>query len=139
MNIFERAARARLRFTAPAGTVPAGELTVEHLFDLPLTATGSRLSLDRLGQAVRRDLREFGEESLVDLKTDPRKTELELKFELIKHVIASKQADLVAAATRAANMAERQQLLEIKARKQAGKLEEMSEEAIEKRLAELGG
>jgi len=53
MNIFERAARAKVRFSSAVG-----ELTTEQLFDLPLTATGNRLSLDAVARDIYRGAQE---------------------------------------------------------------------------------
>ena len=64
MDIFEKAAREKLRFDSPIG-----DLTTEQLWDLPLTSANiQRPSLDFMARAVSRELRDFGEESF-DSKT----------------------------------------------------------------------
>lgn len=133
MNIFERAARAQLRFSSGIG-----QLTAENLFELPLAATGNRASLDRLACETYNELQALGAVSFVDAKPNPRKTELELKLEIIKHVIASKQAEAAAAETKAKNVRERERLLEVLAKKKDAQLEGLSEEEILKKLEEIG-
>jgi hypothetical protein len=133
MNIFERAARAKLRFPSPAG-----DLTVEQLFDIPLSARTGKLDLDSLARATYMELQQIGELSFVDERPDPRKTELELRFEIIKHVIDAKKADKAAAEKAAETRELRNRLLDAKAAKQEQRLSELSEEDIDKQLAALG-
>lgn len=132
MNIFERAVRAKLRFTSSVGI-----LSAEDIFELPLTNTGNRASLDKIAREVYSELKTFDEISFVDTKPNPVKIELQLKFDIIKHVIESKKADLSAAETRLKNDERRRKLSEILAKKQDASLEGMSEEDILKELEAL--
>jgi hypothetical protein len=132
MNIFERAARAKLRFRA-SGSV----LAVEDLFDLPLSATGSRLSLDRIARDTHSQLKTFDEVSFVDTKPNPEKVTLDLQMDIIKHVIESKKLDFAAAAARVEKMELRKKLAEKLAQKRDQKLDQMSEEDILKQLNDL--
>lgn len=133
MNIFERAARAKLRYPSPVG-----ELSTEQLWDLPLTARGNRADLDSTARAIHNELKSIEEGSFVNLKPDPRKTTLELKLEIVKHVIASKISDMEAAEKAAATKARKEQLLSALAHKQEQDLMGMSKEQIEKELEQLG-
>ncbi len=133
MNIFERASRAKLRFDSTVGY-----LTAEQLFDLPLSATRSTVTtLDSVGRTIVREINSITTESLVETKPDPRKAELELKLEIVKHVIAAKQADELAAVSRAAKAEERRILREAYADKKTDAIKSLSVEEIEKRLAAL--
>lgn len=132
MNIFERAARNRTRFQ-----VTGGNLTVEDLFDLPLTASGNKRDLDKVAREIYAELKGYEETSFVSSKPEPRKIELQLQMDLVKHVIESKQRDLAAAETRAATLREERRLLEVLEKKEGQKFEAMDEAAIRQRLAEI--
>lgn len=136
MNIFERASRAKLRFPSSVG-----DLTSEQLWDLPLTATkGSRPDLDGVARAVlHTELKSIEEGSFVNVAPDPRKTELELKLEIVKHVIASKLADAAAAAKRTETAERKRKLLAALASKEEQALSGMTKEQLEAEIAALGG
>lgn len=132
MNIFERASRAKLRFDSNVGAI-----TTEQLWDLPLTTrSGKRdaLDLDTVGRAIVRELNSITTESLVETKPDPRKTDLELKLEIVKHVIASKQADAAAAEARAAKIEKKSKILEALATAETRELAGKSKEELLKEL-----
>lgn len=132
MNIFERAAREKLRFASSVG-----ELTTEQLWDLPLTAKGERPDLDKLARSVFSGLRSLEEGSFVTLKPDPRKVEAELRLDILKHVIQAK-IDAKAAAEKAAENAERKRkLLAALSHKEEAALVGMSKEEIEREIAKL--
>jgi len=81
MNMFEEASRLKLRFPSPKGA-----LTVEDLWDLPLTSTRAA-SLDLVAKTVNRSLKELDEESFVTPGSKAN-TEETLKLDILKHVIA---------------------------------------------------
>lgn len=132
MNIFERAARTKLRFASAVGN-----LNTEQLWDLPLTTKGNRVSLDNLAKSVNRDLKEVEEESFVETpsKSD---SEMRLRLDILKYIIADKLARKEAADKRAEKAAEKDKLLRLLERKQEAALEELSAEELEARLAALG-
>lgn len=132
MNIFERAVRSKLRFMTSIGV-----LSSEDLFDLPLLLPNGRACLDKVARETNLSLRAYGEDSFVEEKPAAAKIELQLKLDIIKHVIASKQADAAAAETRVKNEARRQKLLEVLAKKQDASLEGMDEADILKELEAL--
>lgn len=134
MNIFERATRAKLRFESSVGL-----LSVEQIWDLPLTAKGGRPSLDALTRAAHLELKNLEEGSFVEVKPNPRKIELELQFEILKHVIASKLADKAAAEKVAENAERKRKLLAALSAKEENELTSMTKEQIEKAIAELNG
>jgi hypothetical protein len=132
MNIFERASRAKLRFSSSVG-----ELTTENLWDLPLTAKGDRPNLDTLARAVHSELKDLDEVSFVNVKPDPRKSDLELRLEILKHVIEAKMTAKAAAEKAAENAERKRKLLAALDAKQEQELVGMSKDQIEAEIAKL--
>ncbi len=90
---FERASRLKLRFDSPKG-----QLTVEDLWDLPLTSATNRANLDSIAVALHRQTREAAEVvSFVDKTAPTGSDELLLKFEIVRHVIRVRVAERDAA------------------------------------------
>ena len=83
--MFEKATRMKLRFDTPLGSLP-----VEDVWDLPLLshngARGKKACLDDLAKTLNQELKTTDHESFVLKQTTPNK-ELQLKFELVKHII----------------------------------------------------
>lgn len=131
MNIFEQASRQKLRFPTNKG-----ELTTEQLWDLPLQSK-SQFDLDTVAKSVSGELRGATEESFVATTVNPAKKELELKLEIVKHVIAVRIAENEAAHNAAARKAEREKLLGILADKQDEELKNLTPEQIKERLTAL--
>lgn len=137
MDIFERAARSKLRFDSIRG-----QLTTEDLWDLPLTASSRatrdvKVDLDTIARSISATLRSIGQDSFVEMKPDPRKPTLELQLDILKHIIASKVSDAQAAETRAAKAEQRRILTEALAEKESEEVGKMSKEEILAKLAEL--
>lgn len=133
MNIFEFATRQKLRFSSSKG-----DLSVEQLWDLPMKSNTGKLDLNGIAIGIARQLRDSTELSFVEDRPDPAKRELEIKLELVKHIIATKQADS-AAILDAKKIADRKaRLTEALDAKQNEALASMSEEDIRKELASLG-
>ena len=132
MSMFEQATREKFRFPSIKG-----DLTTEQLWDLPLTAKND-FSLDGVAKAVNHELKGADEESFVETKSNPRKKELEAMLEILKHIIAVRQAENAAARTSQERRAERARLEAILATKQAAALEGLSEADIQARLDALG-
>lgn len=133
MNLFEIAARKKYRFPSVKGTV-----TVEQLFDMTLTAANG-FCLDQVAKDINASLKSVSEESFVAVTSNPLKGVLEDQLEIVKHVIAVKQAEN-AARVDAANRAEqREKLRQILRDKQDKSLEDLSEDELNKRLDALGG
>ena len=105
MNIYERASRNKLRFDSMAG-----HLTVEQLWDLPLSTTRPQVSLDQLAQSVNSRLTSATTESFVNPKPNPEAKLYQLQLDILKHIIESKLADKEAATTRAAKATQRAKL-----------------------------
>lgn len=79
MNMFEQSVRSKLRFETSKGS-----MNVEDLWDLKLT--GGQISLDGLAKGINKQLKEEEEESFVVQKSKSSTT-LNLKFEIVKHII----------------------------------------------------
>ncbi len=133
MEIFERASRAKIRYPSSAG-----DLTTEQLWDLPLSHMRSTgVDLDKIARQVNGELKSIAEGSFVSLTPDPRQTELELKLDVLKHVIASKLAARTAAETAMANAERKRVLLSVLAAKEESQLAGMSREEIKAEIAKL--
>lgn len=130
-NLFQLASRQKFRFQSIKG-----ELTTEQLWDLPLTARGG-FNLDEVAKQVAAELKAAGEESFVQKNSNPAKSKLEAKLEIVKHIIAAKLEEAEKATKASQNQEERQRLLAVLNRKQDAALEELTPEQIQARLAEL--
>lgn len=131
-NIFELATRQNLTFETNRGII-----NVCQLWDLPLVSN-NQFNLDNVARAINHTLKSVSEESFVKPIDNPEKNKLELKLDVVKHIIAVKiqeQADREAAAKR---QAERSKLLALLDKKKDAEMEALTPEEIEKRLKELG-
>ncbi len=126
MNIFERAVRNKVRFA----TQRNGEITTEDLFDLSLT------SLNDIGKGIIKQLKAEQEESLIETKSKAS-VELELKLELVKHVIAAKQAQAEIDKNRAQKQSQLSFLKKLKEEKEIENLKGKSLEELDAQIAEL--
>ncbi len=131
-DIYKYAAQNKLRFPSRKG-----ELTVEDLYQLPLKAqTG--FDLNSVAIAVSTQLKALGEESFVeDTSSDPRKTALQVALDVVKDVIATKQAENKAALAKRERSEERRKILDALAAKKDQQLSAASVEELEKKLAAL--
>lgn len=130
VNIFEEASRLRLRFSTPQGM-----LTVEDLWDLPLTSTRSAANLDDIARACSKRVKEAATESFV---TRPAKTDeaAQLALDVAKRVIEVRLAENEAASK--ARREEKERLLGILSEKKDEELiKGSSVEEIEARIAAL--
>lgn len=96
VNVFEVASRQKLRFDTPRGQV-----TVEDLWDLPLTSTVGKPNLDAIAVELHQKMNQTSL-SFVSSRTKDQ-TEASVKFAIVKHVIDVKMAE----AAEAANARER--------------------------------
>lgn len=131
MNLFEIATRKALRFPSIKG-----ELSTEQLWQLPLTSKVG-VDLDTLAKAINKELKDTEEESFVATNSNPRRNDLQVKLDILKHIIGVKQEEIAAATKRQANAMERQKLQELLARKNDQALEALTPEQIAAKLAAL--
>ena len=135
MNIFEYATRTKLRFASTRG-----ELTLEQLWDVPLrprSGAGDDFHLNAVAKAANKAWKDISEESFVETAKTPEHTRRETALEIVRHIIDTKLAEEEAGKKRANNLLEREKLLAILAEKQAGKLSELSEKELQRRIAAL--
>lgn len=133
-DIFKYAARHKLRFPSTRG-----ELTVEQLWDVPLRMRdGSRdgFNLNEIAKSVSRAVKET-EENFVETTRTVEQARREAAMEIVLDVISTKLAEEKAAATRAKNKQDQALLLAILAEKKAGKLSELSEKELERKIKAL--
>jgi hypothetical protein len=125
MSIFEKASKAKLRFSTSRG-----QLSTEDLWDLSLE------SLDSIAVAIDKALETAGKKSFIG-KRDTTNTTLELQLEILKHIIEVKLAEKDAKAKRVERNAQLAQLKELAASKSNEALQGKSLEEINKMIAEL--
>lgn len=125
MNNFEKATRLRLRFETSRGN-----LNVEDLWRLSLA------ELDKLAIALNKQLKESSEESFIKAKSKDNKL-LELRFDIVKHIIETLLSEDEEKKKAADKRAKREQLLELIAKKKNQELEGKSLEELEAELTKL--
>lgn len=125
-NMFEKAARLKLRFQANQGN-----LSVEELFDLSLA------SLDNMAQVVNKKLRDEGEESFLPTTTRKPTTHNDLRLDILKHIIGIKVVEQEARKARTEKAATISRLKELAMAKADEQLASKSLEEITKQIAEL--
>ena len=130
-DIFKQATKLKLRFSSVRG-----DLTVEDLWDLPLTSK-SNLSLDGVGKPIQKALRESDEDSLVDVPTTSKNELNSLRLAIIKEIISVKQEENLIKQNQAAIESQKALLKQALASKKVEEIHSLSVEELEKRLASL--
>jgi hypothetical protein len=131
MNLFEFATRNKLRFSSIKG-----ELTAEQLWDVPLRSNDG-FNLNEVAKQANKSWKAATEESFVEAPRTSAHVRLEVALDLVKHVINAKLSEEETAKTRADNRIEKEKLLKILAEKQNGKLSDLSEKELQRRIAAL--
>lgn len=124
MNLFEVATRANYQFPF------RGMINVIDLWDLSLT------NLDSVFKTLNAEVKKFEEESLLRTKLKEDE-EISNKIEIVKYIVNVKLNEKKKRENDIKNAETRQKLLEIKAKRQNAALENMSDEELDKALAEL--
>jgi hypothetical protein len=130
MNIFEKASKVGYRYQTVRGLV-----TTEDLWDIPLSSR-SGFCLDSIAIAIDKKINETKSTSFVTANSNADPDD-EVKLEILKHVIKTKQEESEAKRNRMKRAQQRQKLLEIKANKEDSKLNELDIAEIDKLIAEL--
>lgn len=125
MELFERASRAKLRFS-----MSRGEASAEDLWDLSLE------SLNTIAVKVNKAIKDEGEESFIETKSKAL-TQNQLRLDILKHVIKAKQDAKTAATTRALNQAKAGQLKQLIADKSNEALANKTIEELQGMLGEV--
>ena len=123
--MFEKASRLKLRFDSTQG-----QLSVEDLWDLPLSSTRGRTCLDDIAIGLDKAMKETSCTSFVN-KTSRTNELTKLKFDIVLKVIEVRQAEAEAAELKKGSAEKKQKLLEIIARKQDASLENKSVEELQ--------
>lgn len=133
--MFEKASKLKLRFTTAIGN-----LTVEDLWDLPLTKESSPtrdyVSLDDIARSASRDLKASEEESFVVKKTRDNKIQ-QLRMDIVKHVIEVKLANIEKAEKSAITKEKKAKILAMLANKEDEALAGKSTEELQELLDDL--
>lgn len=128
--MFEKASRLKLRFSTPQG-----QLSVEDLWDLPLSSNNTnRANLDDIAKGLHRLLKNDDNVSFVH-KATPAESGNQLAFDIVKHVIEVRLAEAELAEKSKANRARKQHILSLIADKQD---KELGEKSVEELLALVG-
>ena len=126
MDLFLEATRRALRFPSSKG-----EITVEDLWQIPLTATGGKANLDDVAKALHIQTKQTTEAvSFVNPTTSNANTELTMKFEIVKRIIEVRVKERDEAALEAKRRQDKQRLLELIAKKEDQALEGLSVEDL---------
>ena len=123
-KLFETATRNKMRFPF------RGMISVEDLWDLSLT------NLDSVFKILNAEAKKSEEESLLETKSKENE-ELSNKIEIVKYIVNIKLEEKKTRENARKNAEMKQRLLEIKAKRQDAALENMSDEDLDKMLAEL--
>lgn len=123
-NIFEYATKNRLRFPCK------GSQSTEDLWSLSVE------ELDKLFKLLNAKAKQLDEESLLEKKNEDDKI-LEIQIAIVKHIVAVKLEEKVAREKAVENKAKKQKILEILASREDKVLENTTDEALRKMLAEL--
>lgn len=108
-----------------------GMINVIDLWDLSLT------NLDSVFKTLNAEVKKSEEESLLNTKSKEDE-EISNKIEIVKYIVSVKLDEKKKREDAKKNAEMRQRLLEIKAKRQDAALENMSDEELDKALAELG-
>lgn len=102
--------------------------------------TFAKVDLNKLAMSVNKALKEIDEESFVDVRRpNPAKAELETKLEILKAVIAIKQAEAKEAADRKAKTDKLSALYAALRDAEKRELATATKEDLQKQIAELAG
>ena len=127
MNIFEKATRLRLRFATSRGAI-----LTEDLWHLPLTGVNG-CDLDSCAKAVNAEIKKEEEESFVKPRGE-KSSELELRLEILKHVIKARLDEMDEKENAAVKATKRAKILQLIEDKKDDELKGKSTEELEKML-----
>lgn len=105
--MFERASRLKIRYETSVGL-----LSVEDLWDLPLIRGRGKLDLDEIAKSLHKEIKDSDEVSFVVEQPKSNST-LQLKFDIVKHIIEVKLAEQKEALQSREKAEKRQKILQI--------------------------
>ncbi len=125
VNLFEVATKNKMRFPY------RGSVSVEDLWDLPLTA------LDSVFKTLNAQVKQSKEESLLSTKTKEDEA-LEIQIEIVKYIVSVKLSEKAAREDALEKKARKQKIMQIMDTKQDEALQNATIEDLQKMLNELG-
>lgn len=130
---FIQATRSKFRFQSPQGS-----LSVEDLWDIPLTSTKANVAnLDDVAKGLHKKIKESEETESFVTNTSKKDESVVAQFEIVKHIISIRLEELEAAKTAKANKDKKQMIMGIIAQKKNDALLGASLEELEKMVGEL--
>ena len=130
MNIFEQATRQAFRFESPKGL-----LTVEDLWNLPLTSNTGRANLDDIAKGLQAKLTSTALSFVTD--TTPVNKVYQAQFDVVIHIINTKISEARAADQYRLAREKKQKIMAIIEQKQDAALSSASLEDLEAMLNSL--
>ena len=127
--MFEEATKMKLRFSTPRGNI-----SVEDVWDLPLL--NNVISLDNLAKNLYQEIKEDGKKSFVVKKSKVSHI-LELKFNIVKHIIQVRLDEIEEKELLAENKAKKDKILGILSDKEDEGLRDMSASELKKMVKKL--
>ena len=129
--MFEKASRLKVRFDTGKGQV-----AIEDLWDLPLTSKTGRANLDDIARGLHKQLKNDDDVSFVvkDKKSD---TIVQLKFDIVKHIIEIRLAENEANTKARENAEQKQRILQLITEKQDDDLKGKSLDELKAMASEL--
>lgn len=128
-KMFEEALREKYRFNTTKGL-----LSVEQLYDLPLT--GNTTNLDDLAKQLHKAIKETEETSFVKKETR-KNTILKNKFDIVLHIINVKLKEQEEREKAIKRKEEKEKILKLIDEKQDEKLKNKDESELRKMLEDL--
>jgi len=123
--MFEKASRLKLRFPTPQGNA-----TAEDLWDLPLTR------LNTLAKNLNKELKAADEEDFLEEKSSVN-VAAKLAFDIILHIIKTKQGENKARVEASKKAEKKQELLELLDAKEKDAMKDMTADQIRAEIAKL--
>ncbi len=129
--MFEKASRLKLRFDTNKG-----QLSIEDLWDLPLTSNTGKANLDDIARGLFQKLKSDNTVSFVKPEQKSDQAD-QLAFDIVKHIIDVRVAERDAASLAAVNREKKQKLLELIEQKENTVLSEKSLDELKAMAASL--
>lgn len=130
-NMFEIASRKKIRFD-----IPRGQVTVEDLWDLPLTSLRNP-NLDDIARNLHKQLNNGENVSFVH-GTNMSDSQIQFKFDLVRHIIDTRLEENKLRSEEQNRATKKQALLAIMAERQADDIRNLPTEELQKMINDLG-
>jgi hypothetical protein len=129
--MFEIASRKKIRFD-----IPRGQVTVEDLWDLPLTSLRNP-NLDDIARNLHKQLNNGENVSFVH-GTNMSDSQIQFKFDLVRHIIDTRLEENKLRSEEQNRATKKQALLAIMAERQADDIRNLPTEELQKMINDLG-